>query len=493
MPEQSEQQPQADSEESQAPVLPENTVAVEEAGPLKKRITITVPRAKIDAKYGEMFGELGRTAQVPGFRIGHAPRRLIEKRFGKEIAQDVRNAMVADAIAPAIQKAEIKTLGEPEIDLEAITLPDSGDLSFSFQVEVMPKFELPSLDGIKVRKQTIELTPRRIDEYVEQLRRSRARFEATDGPAAEGDAVLAGATISGEGLAPLERHGLNLRVAPGQIEGLPLVDLGKALAGKKAGEKVSLTVKAGEAHPNKDWHGKELAVALEISQVRRRILPEANEEFAKSMGFDSLVDLRKYVTDRMKWRIKAEVQQSMRDQVCRYLLDRTQLDLPEGAAARYTERVLQRRFVDLLYRGVSAEQINARMTELRAAAGEQARQDMKLSFILNKIAEQQEVKVEDGEVNARIAQMAAEQNRRPERLRQELAQDGSLSALEDSLREAKVLDNVLAKADITEVAEAPAAEQPKKKPAAAASAKKGRAKAAKKPAKKPAKKKSSGK
>ncbi len=405
-----------------------------------------------------MFGELGRTAQVPGFRIGHAPRRLIEKRFGKEITEDVRNAMVAEALTPAIEKAGLKTLGDPQIDLDKIPLPDNGDLSFSFEVEVMPEFDLPALEGISIRKEPIELTDQRVEEYLQQVRLSRARYEETQKTAAEGDMVLVGAKIGGEGIAPLERHGLSLRVAPGQVEGLPLLELGKVLAGRKAGDKVALTVQAGDAHPNKDWAGKSLTVELAISQVRRRILPEVNEAFAAAMGFESLQEFRRHVRDRLKQRLEVENRQVLRDQVCKYLMEKTLFDLPEGATARYTARLLQRRVVDLLYRGVSAEQIQERLTELQAAAGEQARDQMKLSFILAKIAEQQKIGVEEAEVNAAISQMAAEQNRRPERLRQELAQDSTLSALEESLKENKVLDSLLAKAQIVEVAPAAAAQ-----------------------------------
>lgn len=487
---QDSQTPEATEGQQAGPALPDNAVDVQDAGTLKKKITITVPRARIDAKYNEMFGELNRSAQVPGFRIGRAPRRLIERRFGKEIAEDVRNAMVADAVAPAIEKAGLKTLGDPDIDLDAITLPGEGDLSFSFEVEVMPQFDLPALDGIDVRKEKIEMTDQRVDEYLEQLRISRAHYEDTDKAAADGDVVLAGATIAGEGVAPVERHGLTLRVAPGQIEGLPLVDLGKVLAGKKAGHKASLTVQAGDAHPNKDWAGKTLTVSLDISQVRRRILPAVDEAFAAALGFGTLAELRTHVRQRLAQRLEVEVRQSMRDQVCRYLMDQTTFDLPEGATARTTARLLQRRVVDLMYRGVSAEQIQEHLTELQASAGEQAKERMKLSFILAKIAEEQKVTVEEGEVNAAIAQLAAEQNRRPERMRQELAQDGTLSALEDSLRENKVLDNLLAKAEIVEVA--PGAAAPPAKPAKPA-AKKAEAKkpeAKKAEAKKPKEKES---
>jgi trigger factor len=425
-------------------------VDVQDTGALKKKVTVTVPRARIDGKYEEMFGELDRSAQIPGFRVGRAPRRLIEKRFGKEISGDVRNAMVADSLAAAIEKSGLKTLGEPEVDLDKIELPDQGDLTYSFEVEVSPEFQLPPLEGIKVNKVLLEITDERTNDFLEQLRQGRSHFEAVEEAAAEGDMVLAGARISGEGITPLDRPGLNLRVAPGQIEGLPLVDLGKALAGKKAGDKAEMKVKVSDAHPNQDWHGKELTVEVEISQVRRRILPPLDDEFARSLGFESLEDLRGHVATRAKKRMEDEVRSAMHDQICQYLLDNTAFDLPEGAAGRYAERVLQRHAVDLLLRGVPREQIDSHITELRAQAGERAKRDMKLSFVLQRIADEMKLTVDEGEVNARIAALAAEQKRRPERLRQEMAEEGTLSSLEDSIRQEKVLEALLQKAVVTE-------------------------------------------
>ncbi|MBS3733464.1 MAG: trigger factor [Phycisphaerae bacterium] len=472
-----------------------NTVTVEDAGTLKKKITVTVPRQTIDAKFDEMYGELVESAQVPGFRIGRAPRRLIEKRFGREVSGDVRNAIIGEALGDALEQSDLKTLGEPDIDLDAIELPDTGDMSFAFEVEVAPEFDLPELDGIPVTKQDVEITDERIDAFIENLLAGRARHEPTDEPAEEGDAVQAGVTIRGADIEPVEKHGLSLRVAPGQIEGLPIVDLAEKLAGNKAGDTVTLTLTAPQSHPNETWRGKELTLELSIGQVTRRILPDLDDEFAAGLGFDNVKELREYVAGRMQAQARSESQRALREQICQYLLDHTDFDLPEGVVARHTQRVLQRRYVDLLSQGVPREQIDERLAELHASASEQAQRDLKLRFILTEIADQQDVAVGDDEVNARIAQMAAAYNRRPERLRQELAQDGTLEEVHSTLREEKVLDNLLDRAKITEstgdeadeaAADEEAAEN--KKTSTRTSAKKASKKSSKKSAKKSAKK-----
>jgi len=180
-----------------------------------------------------------------------------------------------------------------------------------------------------------------------------------------------------------------------------------------------------------------------------------------------------------------ETRRAMREQISQHLLDSTQFDLPEGVAARHAARVLQRRYIDLLQQGIPRERIEENLTELQAAAEQQAQRDLKLSFILGKVADAEKTEVSDDEVNARVAEMARQYNRRPERLRQELTNDGTLDQLQVALREEKALDKLLAEAEVTEVAAAEAAEG-QQKPAGKKAASKPRA--AKKAKKKSSKK-----
>ena len=459
-------------------------VAVEDAGTLKKKVTVTIPRSLIDEKFNELYGELGHTAQVPGFRVGHAPRRLLEKRFGSEVGDDVRNNLIGESIGQAIEEADLSTLGEPDLKLDDITLPDTGDMEYSFEIEVAPEFELPETKGIALDKPLLEVTDDRIDTYVERLQTARATFEESDAPAAAGDMVNVHASITGEECDPVQRKDVELRVGPSQLEGLALVDLGEKLAGKSVGEKVTLTTTAPAAHPNEQWQEKQLTLELELTKVQARKVPDLDDELAKGHGFDSLAEMREFFGEEMGRRIAQDQQQAIRGQLCKHLLDSTEFDLPEGVAARHAQQALQRRYVELLQRGIPREQIDENLTQLAADAANQARQELKLSFIMGKIADAAEIEVNEDEINSRIAMMARQYNRRPEKLKQELTQEGSLEQVAISLREEKALDMLIEQARITEM---PAEDFDKKhNPAAAEEAEK---KTAKKTAKKAAKKK----
>ena len=444
--------PNAETSEPSVDNLPANDVKVEDAGTLKRKVTVTVPRARIDAKRDELFGDLSGSAQVPGFRIGHAPRRLLEKRFGKEIAQDVRNGLIGAALGDAIEQTDLKSVGEPDLDLEKIEVPETGDMEFSFEVEVAPDFELPEFKGIKVDKPVVEITDERVDQEIDNWAQSQVRYEPAEEPAEEGDVVTAGAKITIEGQdEPLDRPGLQLRVAPGQVEAIPLVELAKELTGKKAGDSATVEVTVPDTHPNEDWRGKKAKIEIQISQVRRRIMPTIDDEFASRAGFDSLGELRDYVRRRMEGRLESEVRQAMRNQIRQHLLDSVSFDLPEGVVKRHTAQLVQRRAVELLQQGIPRERIEEHLTQLQAAADEQARRDLRLEFILDKVAETHELGVSSDELNARIAQMAAMYNRRPERVRQELSADGSLEQLATVMRQEKAIDVLLADAEVSEV------------------------------------------
>jgi trigger factor len=292
-------------------------VQVEDVGTLKKKVTITVPAERIDAKREEMFGELSTTAQVPGFRIGRAPRRLVVKRFGKEVDRDVRNAMIGESLGKALEKSQLKVIGEPDIDLEAIELPASGDMSYELEVEVAPEFDLPELEGIEVIRPTVEVTDERIDEAIDRMRLREVKYEVADEPAAEQDIVTGRAKVSVEGAEESETE-VTLRVAPGQIEGLPLVDLGKELTGKEAGQAVPMTVKVPEVHPNEAWQGKEARIELTVGEVRKRRLPEVNDAYAERMGYESVGELREALAKGMKAQVDREAARALREQINEY-------------------------------------------------------------------------------------------------------------------------------------------------------------------------------
>jgi trigger factor len=462
-------------------------ITIEDAGTLKKKITLTVGRDRIDAQHDEMYGDLMVSAQIPGFRPGRAPRRLLEKRFGEEVAVDVRNSLISQAIGAVDEAGDVQTIGQPDLNLDEIELPETGDLTFSFEVEVAPEFDLPTTDAIAVDKPALEVTDQQVEDYLERFRGSAAKFEESEGPAAEGDLTVVDAVFTADDCDDVARTDVPARVGPGQLEGLAIVDMGEKLAGVKVGDVVTVSADAGESHPHEPWHGKTVSAALTVKQITARQLPDIDDDFATQMGFDNVDEMKSFVRSQLEGQLVGETTRAMRTQVCDYLLKNTTFDLPEGLVARHAQVAFQRRYISLLQQGAPREAIEENLTHLQAEAATQAQQELRMTFILGKVADNMDIEVGEDEVNARVTQMAIQNGTRPEKMRQEFANDGTLDHMFTALREEKAVDKLLETATVTDVTseEFQAKHMPQDE---AAEEKKTEKKAAKKTAKKTVKK-----
>src|SRR5688500_16387986 len=141
------------------------SVKVEDLGPATKKISVEIPRDRIEAKMAEQFKELRSQAAIPGFRPGHAPQKLIEKRFAGDVKEQVRRTLISESYEQAVEKNKLQVIGEPEFDNpEGIQLPEAGNFTYSFQVEVQPEFDVPDMGGLKVRRPRIEISSENIDQ-----------------------------------------------------------------------------------------------------------------------------------------------------------------------------------------------------------------------------------------------------------------------------------------------------------------------------------------
>jgi trigger factor len=188
-----------------------------------------------------------------------------------------------------------------------------------------------------------------------------------------------------------------------------------------------------------------------IKDIKKLELVEITPEFLEDLGFDSEQELRDALREQMVERISFDIAQAQREQVSKYLMENTQFDLPAKLSAKQVDRVVQRKAIDLLMRGIPREQVDAQIEQLRAGAQAEAGRELKLFFILQKIATEQNTDVDEAELNGRIALLAAQRGERPEKLKQEMAKDGSLSNLYVQLREQKALDKILESAQVEEV------------------------------------------
>jgi trigger factor len=434
-------------------------ITVEDAGPATKKVSVEIPQEKIQEELTKQMKDLRREANIPGFRVGHAPAKLIEKKFGNEIKEQVRRALISESYQQAVEKNKLQVLGDPEFDASAnIGLPAEGPLTYAFEVETQPEINLPSLTGIAVKKPKIEVKDENVEQAMSNLREQQGTLVPVEDRGIQAkDYLTADVHLKVDGNVVAHQHDAALVARPARIGGIEIPDFDKQVEGAKVGETRSFTVTGPDNHPNESVKGKQIQMEVTIKDIKFLELAEITPEFLDDLGFDNEQQIRDALREQMVERINYDVAQAQRDQISRYLLDNTNLELPTKLSAKQVDRTVQRRAIELLTRGVPQEQVMAQLDQLRYGAAEEAARELKLFFILQKIANDQNTDVSEEELNGRIALLAIQKGERPEKMKQEMSKDGSLQSLYIQMREQKALDEVLKSAVVEEVEVTPPA------------------------------------
>jgi len=459
-----------------------NAVTIEESGPCKKKVIIEIPQAKIKKLTEKQYEDLRKEALVPGFRKGRAPRRLLEKRFGKETKEQIKLTLLSDAGKSAIEDNKLQALGEPDIDFENIELPDEGPLTFDFEVEVRPEFDLPKLEGIPVTKTKLEVTDEQVDREIEQMQRWAGVWtprEEEDAIELE-DQIIADAILKVEGIEEEEKlDDIEIYVRKsGFVGAIPVEKLDELLVGAKSRDTKETSVKVPKTFFREEYRGKKVDINISITDIKWLKPAELDENLLKRYEVEDKNELREKIHDSLHSRLETQGRTEMTEQIYQYLLDKTDLDLPLSIVAEQANSVLQRQYTNLLMRGLSREQVGEQLEQLKAGSEQQAQQQLKTFFIMDKVADKLDIEVTEEEINGQVAQLALQRGQRPERMREEMERNGSLAQFSLEVRQDKCIAKLLETAVITE-------KKPEKK---AKEAKKPDKKSAKKAAKKAAKK-----
>ncbi len=453
------------AEDKQSTAL-KNTVTIEKAGPCKKKVIVEIPQEAIKNATDEQYESLRKEAMVPGFRKGRAPRRLLEKRFGKETTEQVKLKLLADASDAAVKDNELDVLREPDIDFENIELPATGALKFDFEVEVRPEFDLPELEGIAVEKRKLQVTNEQIDREIEQLRKwSGMWIPHQDGVVELDDQIIADATLKAEDAEEQEKlDNIEIYVRQnGFVGAVPVEKLDVLLVGAKAGDTKETSAEVPKTYFREEYRGKKVDIRITIKDIKRLKPAALDEDFLKKCGVEDETELHEKIRDTLQSRLEIQVRTEMTEQIYKYLLDNIDFDLPVDVVADHSTTLLQRQYSNLLMRGLSREQIEEQMEQLQASSEQQAKQQLKTFFIMDKIADKLNVDVSEEEINGHIARLAIQRGQRPERMREQMVREGSLTQFRLQVREDKCIAKLLESAKISEIKPAKTAKKAAKK------------------------------
>jgi trigger factor len=430
-------------------------VTVENLAPCRKLVRIEVDAQVVDTTFANITKEFQKQASIPGFRPGKAPEPMVLKKHEQDIADEVKRKLVSEHYKKAIEEQKLDTLGYP--DVKDVQFARGQALKFEATVETAPDFELPEYKGLPAKREAQTVTDADIEKALNVLRDQRVDYKTVERPVASGDIAVVNytGTCDGQPLTELAPTAKGLTEQKGfwvPADGKSFIPgFGEQLVGAKAGEKRTVNVDFPAEFVTPQLQGKKGVYDVEVVEVKEKVLPELNDEFAKSFGAESLEKLREGVRTDLQNELTFKLEKSVKNQVVRALVEKVNFDLPDSAVAQETRNVVYDIVSENQKRGIPREMIEKEKEGIYAAAAQGAKERVKVSFLFQKIAEKEEIKVSQEEILRRVAQLAGVYQVEPKKFLQDLQKRNGLVEVYDQLAHEKVVEFLAKNAQIEEV------------------------------------------
>ena len=425
-------------------------VTITEAGPCKKVLKFEIPKETIESEFEKKTAEVCDTVELPGFRKGRAPRKLVEKRFGTQIKDDVKQSVVSDSYQKALEEHKLNPVGNPQFG--EIKLEVGQPLNFDVTLEVWPIFELGQYKGLKLKKKPSNVTEEDIGKALQGMSLRKTQLSVVqDGSVKRGDHIICDCKVKVGTSVVLEDDDVEILVENGvAVANTPIPELVTKLEGIESGKECEIEIKLSDNFTKEEFRGKDAELKLTVKEIKRLAVPEVDDNFAKALGSESLEDLKSNVRKRIEIDKKNWAEDGLRNQILDILLDETKFDLPQDFVNYHTEQRVYKHQLDLMKRGMPLEEIQKQTENIKNASAESVMRELKASIILDNIAEKEKIFVTENEVEQRIAAIARTYNTDVTRVRKQLERQGSLSYFRNEMRENKVINLLLREAKIEE-------------------------------------------
>ncbi|MBI3596358.1 MAG: trigger factor [Nitrospirae bacterium] len=422
-------------------------VAVEEISSVKKSLKIEVPEEIVTRELEAAYTDLNHRVRIPGFRPGKAPRALLEKRYGPTVEEDVIRRLVPDYYQRAIRETGLRPVELPAI--EKIELKKNAPLSFTAMVEITPPIPLGTTTGLKVQRPKMEVTTIEVDKALEALQEQHAQLVACpEGhPIAEKDFVVVDFQGSMDGR-PLEggsRQNHLIRVGSDTL----IPGFEEQLIHHQRGDRVKVQTTFPKDYPKADLAGRAVEFDVMIREVKQKVLPPLDDEFAKDIGkFASLDQLREKLREDLTARIRLEQDRAVRTALLKQLSEAHPFEVPSSLVEQEVQESLAR-LQQRLPKGMTLEQAKIDLRAVRKEIEPAAHEKVKGRLILMAIAEREQLTVTKEEIDTALSRTAEELKLSSEDVRRLIvSQDGSLDVFKARLLEDKAMDWVVSKAVI---------------------------------------------
>jgi trigger factor len=429
-------------------------VAIEKGDGCRRIVSIDVPAEDVKSDYESLLAVYTQQVRLPGFRQGKAPSALVEKRFASQLVEDAKQRLVPRFYQEAAAQEQLKPV--TVLDVTDVVFAKAGGLQFKVTVDVAPDFKLPKYEKLTIRGSEPVTTDEDVEKAIDDLRGRFASYEDVEGRAVQAEDLVQvdySGACDGASLSELASDcqdlgkGEDFWVPVSEPEFLPGFNAG--LVGTEMGSEATIDVVFPEDYHVAAVAGKKALYTVKVKAIRARQLPELDEEFLKRVGMETEEALRKMVRENLEEGSKNAEEASRRDAVAEQLLAKSNFDIPESLLEQERNAILRDMISEAARGGVAREAMEAQREGMVQVADERAAKRVRLTYILDAIADKEEVTVNDEDVDARLEEMASRYYMPVDRLRGEMEKhDAGLANLRGEVRAGKVMELILERAKL---------------------------------------------
>ena len=403
-----------------------------------RELVLDISAEEVSKAFRNVTRNYQKYAKLPGFRPGKVPEAVVRRRFANEIRKEVIDGLLPERFSNGVRELGIRPVGQPQVT--ELTVDEGQPLHVKAVFEYLPDFSIEGYEQVVVDKPSVDVTDEEFAHEIAQLRDSRAVVETVeeDRPIVDGD----WAEISYNGRVSDDAEAAPIKGEDSLVEvgGKDTVEaFTQVLRGAKPGQELQAEVIYPADYPEARLQGKTVAYDVTVKAIKKRTLPELNDEFAKELGnYESLDDLQSRVREHMANRKRRSVKAETKDRLFASLVNKFQFPVPESLVQDQIDARLERGLRALAAQGMNPEQMRKLdFTRLRGAQRDSAVAEVKANILMDRIAEKEGVTVSDEELDREL-QLAALQSREPyETLRQRLTDDGGLARIREQLKREK--------------------------------------------------------
>jgi trigger factor len=418
-------------------------VTIENLAPCRKLLRVEVDAKAVDEAFDVTTKDFQKQAALPGFRSGKAPRALVLKKYEADIKNEVKRKLIGDSYRKALDEKKIAALGYP--DIEEIQFGRGQNLQFAATIETAPEFQLPEYKGLPVKHENKSITDVDVERALKILAQQHTKFETVARELRLGDIAMVNYTGACDGkpitdTAPTakgltEQKKFWVDTTPGGF----IPGFADQLIGAKAGDKRTVNVDFPADFVTKELAGKKGVFEVEIVEVKEKVLPPIDDAFAKKYDAENLDKLRAGIRRDLENELKYSQEKAVRGQIISGLLDRVNFDLPEVAVSHETRNAVYDIVRENSQRGVTRDLIEKQKDKIYSAAAQSAKERVKLAFLIQRIAERENIKVSQEEMLRHAQTLAAMYQIPPEKFLKDLQKRNGVAELYDQIAHEKVL------------------------------------------------------